>query len=90
MGVGTAVLTTRDGRGDSCVVKRSGLAAGVAIPVLTLAQAGHAVMCRSDCWTSKMVTSAWCVPMPLPGLRTRECTAQCKLCYLGARLTANV
>jgi len=49
------------GGGTSCVVKRSGLAEGVAIPALTLAHAGHAVMCRSDAWTSKMVTSAWCV-----------------------------
>eukprot|EP00976_Prorocentrum_cordatum_P107962 1194742-Prorocentrum_minimum.AAC.4 len=30
-------------------------------PPLSLAQAGHVAICRSDAWNSKMVTSAWWV-----------------------------
>ena len=43
-----------------CVVK---CGAGLeTVPQLTLAQAGDAVMCRSDAWTSRAVTSAWWAP----------------------------
>ena len=42
-----------------CVVKCAGAANEV--PPLTLSQAGDAVMCRSDAWTSRAVTSAWWV-----------------------------
>ena len=31
------------------------------VPPLTLSQAGHAVLCRSEAWTSRATTSAWWV-----------------------------
>lgn len=34
---------------------------GAPIPPLTLAQAGHACVCRSAAWDAKVVTSAWWV-----------------------------
>jgi predicted ribosome quality control (RQC) complex YloA/Tae2 family protein len=37
------------------------LRGGEGVPLLSVAQAGHAVICRSDAWNSKMVTSAWWV-----------------------------
>ncbi|KAK3255736.1 hypothetical protein CYMTET_35094, partial [Cymbomonas tetramitiformis] len=51
-----------------CVIKHPCGAAGQPVPPLTLTQAGHTVLCRSNAWDSKMVTSAWWVEADQVGL----------------------
>eukprot|EP01087_Luapelamoeba_hula_P012793 TRINITY_DN3609_c0_g1_i2.p1 TRINITY_DN3609_c0_g1~~TRINITY_DN3609_c0_g1_i2.p1 ORF type:complete len:1124 (+),score=235.87 TRINITY_DN3609_c0_g1_i2:56-3427(+) len=44
---------------SSCVVRNNDLSKP--IPPLTLSQAGHMTVCRSNAWNAKVVTSAWWV-----------------------------